>query len=119
MGQTSSPDGTSGVAALGKAAGGSGGIASGLSIASIGFSAASSLMQGEGTASADTFKAEQLDRAAQYGTLKGTETNAQMTRNLTISLGQLDAIRAAGGADPTSPSGNAVRDFVSQTGTEQ
>lgn len=115
MGDTSS----GGKLALGSAGGGAGGIASGLSIASIGFSAASSLEQGEGTASADTYKAEQLDRAAQYGTLKGTQTNAQMTRNLTISLGQLDSIRAAAKTDPTSPTGAAVRDYVSQTGTEQ
>jgi hypothetical protein len=117
MGQTSSPDGTSGIAALGKS-GGSGGAASGLSIASIGLSAASSIMQGEGTASADTYKAEQLDRASQYGVLKGTQTNAQLTRNMAISLGQLDSIRAAAKTDPTSPTGVAVRDYTEQVDTE-
>src|ERR1700675_3898039 len=119
MGGTSSPDGTSGIAALGKVAGGSGGLASGLSLASIGFSAASSIMQGEGTASADTYKAEQLDRAAQYGELKPTQTKRQMTANLAITLGNIDAVRAAAKTDPTSPTGAAVRDFTEQVGTEQ
>jgi hypothetical protein len=104
----------------GKVGGGaSGGLASGLSLASIGFSAASSIMQGEGTASADTYKAATLDRAAQYGELKATQTNAQMTRNLTITLGNIDAVRAAARTDPTSPTGAAVRDYTEQVGTEQ
>lgn len=103
----------------GKVGGGAGGLASGLSLASMGFSAASSVMQGEGNAAADTYKAETLDRAAQYGTLKGTQTNAQLTKNLAISLGTLDAVRAAARTDPTSPTGAAVRDYVEQTGTEQ
>lgn len=115
MGDTSS----GGKLALGAASGGAGGAASGLSLASIGFSAASSIMQGEGTASADTYKAEQLERAAQYGELKGTQTNAQMTRNLAITLGNIDAVRAAAKTDPTSPTGAAVRDYTEQVGTEQ
>jgi len=102
----------------GKVGGGAGGLASGLSLASMGFSAASSVMQGQATASADTYKAETLDRAAQYGELKGTQTNAQLTRNLTITLGNLDAIRAAAKTDPTSPTGAAVRDYTEQVGTE-
>jgi hypothetical protein len=74
---------------------------------------------GAGNKAADVYKAEQLDRAAQYGELKATQTNAQMTRNQAITLGQLDAIRAAGHTDPTSPTGAAVRDFTEQVGTEQ
>jgi hypothetical protein len=96
-----------------------GGAASVLSMASMGFSAASSITQGEGTAAADTYKAEQLDRSAQIGELKGNQTNAQLTRNLAISLGNLDAIRAAARTDPTSPTGAAVRDYTEQVGTEQ
>jgi len=93
--------------------------ASGLSLASLGFSAASSVIQGEGTASSDTYRAEQLDRAAQFGELKASQTNAQLTRNLSISLGNLDAVRAAARGDPSSPTAAAVRDWVEQTGTEK
>ena len=71
----------------------------------------------EGTASADTAKAEELDRAAQYGELKATQTNAQMTRNLSITLGNIDAVRAAARTDPTSPTGAAVRNTVEATAT--
>jgi hypothetical protein len=114
MGQTAST-----VGGLGSGKSMAGGGASGLSLASLGFSAASSIMQGEGTASADTYKAETLDRAAQYGELKATQTNSQLTRNLVISLGNLDAVRAAARGDPSSPTGMAVRDYVEQTQTEK
>jgi hypothetical protein len=51
--------------------------------------------------------------------LQATQVNAQMTRNLAISLGKLDAIRAGGHADPFSPTGAAVRQTESDIGTEQ
>lgn len=97
----------------------SGDAASGLSIASLGLSAASQGIAAEGTATADEFKAEQLDQAATYGELKATQTNAQMTRNLSMTLGNIDAVRAAQHVDPTSPTGAAVRSFVETTGTNQ
>jgi len=95
------------------------GVASAVSLASMGFSAAGSITKGEGTASADTYRAEQLQRAAEYGDLKASQTNAQMTRNLALTLGNLDAVRAAARGDPTSPTGAAVRDYTEQVGTEQ
>jgi hypothetical protein len=100
---------------MGAAAGG----ASGLSLAGLGFSAASSILNASGTAAADTFKAEQLERTAEYGELKATQTSAQLTRNLATTLGNIDAVRAAARTDPTSPTGAAVRDFTQQVGTEQ
>jgi hypothetical protein len=118
MGQSSNVLDAVGGMGGGKVAGGAGGWASGLSLASMGFSAASSVMQGEGTTAADTYKAETLDRSAQIGVLKGTQTNAQLTRNMAISLGQLDSIRAAAKTDPTSPTGVAVRDYTEQVDTE-
>ena len=42
-----------------------------------------------------------------------------MTRNLNITLGNIDAVRAAAHTDPTSPTGAAVRDYAETTGTEQ
>ena len=95
------------------------GIAAVASLASVGFGAAGSVVSGAGTAACDTYKAETLDRAAQYGDLKATQTGAQLTRNLSVSLGNIAAIRAAARTDPTSPTGAAVRGYTEQIGTEQ
>ena len=90
-----------------------------LSVGAAGAGAGGAILGSEGTASADKYKAEQLDRAAQYGDLKATQTNAQLTRNLSITLGNIDAVRAAAKTDPTSPTGAAVRDYTEQTATEK
>ena len=94
-------------------------LASGFSIAAAGAKVGGDILGGIGTSNADTFKAEQLDQAAQYGELKATQTSGQMTRNLSITLGNIDAVRAAAHTDPTSPTGAAVRDYADQVGTEQ
>jgi hypothetical protein len=93
--------------------------ASSLSIASLGLGAIGSLVSGAGTSAGDIFKSEELQREAEYKGLQATQTNAQMTRNLGVTLGNIDAIRAAGHDSPTSPTGAAVRDYTSQVGTEQ
>jgi hypothetical protein len=75
--------------------------------------------KGKGTQAADEFQAAELQRAAEYGDLKAVQTNAQLTRNINLTLGHIDAVRAAARADPTSPTGAAVRDYTEQVGTEQ
>jgi hypothetical protein len=90
-----------------------------LSLASVGFSAAGSLVGAQGTSAADKYQAEQFKRDAAYGELKATQTNADLTRNLTMTLGHIDAIRAAGRLDPTSPTSAAVRGQAEEIGTEQ
>lgn len=90
-----------------------------LSLASVGLSVAGTMTQAQGTANADTYKSEVLQQQAQYGELKATQTNAQLTRNLTMTLGNIDAVRAAAHTDPTSPTGAAVRDYVEQTAIDQ
>jgi hypothetical protein len=89
-----------------------------MSLAATGFAMASEYTKSRGEAAAEKFKAEELEQQAQYGELKATQTNAQMTRNLAISLGRLDAIRAASHTDPSSPTGAAVRGFIEERGTE-
>jgi hypothetical protein len=98
--------------------GAQGAAASGLSLASAGLKAAGDYESSRGTAAGDTYRAEELDRAAQYGELQASQTNAQATRNLSITLGHIDAVRAASRTDPSSPTGAAVRDFTEQVGTE-
>jgi hypothetical protein len=101
-------------------------LAAGFSLAATGFTAEGDLLKGksaqlqaQGVAAADTFKAEQLERAAEYGDLKAAQTSAQMTRNLNVTLGNIDAIRAAAHTDPTSPTGAAYRGMVEEIGGEQ
>jgi hypothetical protein len=93
--------------------------AGGLSIASAGLSAYSTILQGQGVAAADEFQATKLESAAVYGELKATQTGGQMTRSLNQTLGNIDAVRAAAGADPTSPTGAAFRDNQEEIGTTQ
>jgi hypothetical protein len=101
-------------------------VAAGFSLASTGFTAEGDILKGksaelqaQGVSAADTFKAEELERAAEYGDLKAVQTSAQMTRNLNVTLGNIDAIRAAAHTDPTSPTGAAYRDMVEEVGGEQ
>lgn len=89
------------------------------SLASVGMSAASQGMAAQGQSTADQFKAQQLEQAATYGELKATQTNAQLTRNLSMTLGNIDAVRAASRSNPNDPSNVAVRDYVEQTGEQQ
>jgi hypothetical protein len=64
---------------------------------------------GSRSAAADTYRATELDRAARYGELQAVQSGAQGTRNLAITLGNIDATRAAAHDDPTSAAGAAVR----------
>lgn len=87
-----------------------------ISLASIGLSAMGSVAQGEATAAADQYQAQRLERAAQYGKVQATQTSAQGLENLNIRLDNIDAIRAAGGADPSSPTTAAIRSRTSYLG---
>ena len=103
----------------GGSSGGAGSAAGGTSIASIGLSTYATLLKAQGTATADTYQADRLTTAAQYGDLKAAQTGAQMTRNLNTTLGNIDAVRAAANADPNSPTGAVIRDSQETLGTEQ
>lgn len=99
--------------------GSSGSSAGGNSIASVGLQTYATLLQAQGTATADTFQADRLTTAARYGDLKATQTGAQMTRSLNTTLGNIDAVRAAAHADPNSPTGAAFRDNQEMIGDTQ
>ena len=96
---------------------GSGGAGAGLSLAATGFKMLGDLTKA--TSAGDIFKAEELEQQAQYGELKATQTNAQMTRNLNKTLEHIDAVRAAAHTDPSSPTGAAVRGEYEYEGTEK
>lgn len=86
--------------------------AAALSAAAIGMSALSSGVGAVGKASADSYQAAEMDRAAQFGELKATQTNAQFTRNMSSTLANMDAVSAAAHRSPASPTGMAVRQQV-------
>lgn len=103
----------------GATAGSAGSAAGGTSIASIGLSTYATLLKAQGTATADQYQADRLEKAAQYGDLKAAQTGGQMTRNLNNVLGNIDAVRAAANADPSSPTGAAFRDNQEAIGDSQ
>jgi hypothetical protein len=97
----------------------SGQAAGGMSLAATGFKMYGDYLESRGVAAGEKFKAAELEQQAQYGELKAVQTNAQMTRNLAITLGHIDAVRAAAHTDPTSPTGAAVRGTIEEAGTER
>jgi len=90
-----------------------------LSLASAGLSAYGTILKGQGEQAADEYKAQSLERAAQVGTVKAAQTGAQLTERLNNTLGNIDAVRAAAHADPTSPTGAAIRDTAEYQGTRE
>jgi|SRR5271166_24479 len=90
-----------------------------MSLASVGFSAAGSMMGAEGQANADKYQAEVLNREAEYGRLAADQTNAAMTRQLGNTLSRIDAVRAAQHMSPASPTGAEVRGQTEYLGNEQ
>jgi len=98
---------------------GAAGAAGGMSLAATGFKMLGDYTSSRAEAGADVYKSEVLEEQATYGRLKATQTNAQMTKNLAITLGHVDAVRAAAHTDPSSPTGAAVRGEYEYEGTEK
>ena len=93
--------------------------AGGMSLAATGFTMLGEYTKSRAEAGAEKFKAEQLEQQAQYGELKATQTNAQMTQRLAVTLGHIDAVRAAAHTDATSPTGATVRGYREELGEQQ
>jgi hypothetical protein len=102
----------------GSSGGGTGAAGAAFSLAATGFKMYGDYLGSRGIAAGEQFKAAELEQQAAYGRLKADQTNAQLTRNLAITLGHIDAVRAAAHTDPTSPTGAAVRGTIEERGTE-
>ncbi len=89
---------------------------SGASIASAGLSAYSDILKGQGTQAAFDYKAASLENAAKRGQVAAVQTGAKETIGLDNTLAMIDSVRAAAHADPTSPTGAAIRDWNEQLG---
>ena len=85
------------------------GAAGAMSMAAMGFKALGDYTTSRSEYGADIYKERLLEEQATYGELKANQTNAQKTRQLAVTLGHIDAVRAAAHTDPTSPTGAAVR----------
>ena len=94
----------------------SGTIAAVSSLASAGLSAASTIEKGKGQKAAGDYQAARDEQAAEYGRTKAAQTDAQARENLNVTLGNIDAVRAAAGVDPSSPTTAALRDRTSMLG---
>lgn len=91
-----------------------GNAAAGLAGGSAALGAVSTIMKGEGTQAADDMQADQLTQAAQFGETQAKLTDTTMRQNLTTTLGNIEAVRAAANVDPNSPTSVAMMDQSTQ-----
>lgn len=101
---------------MGEAAGSAAG---GASLVSLGLGAFGTIMKGQGVKAADDFKAAQAEQAAEFGRLQATLTDTTMRERLNTVIGNIEAVRAAGHVDPTSPSVGAVEDWQTKISDRQ
>jgi len=85
-------------------------VAGAASIAALGMQAGGSIMKGQGTKAADDFQADRAQRAAAFGEIQANLTDTTARENLNTTLGNIEAIRAAGKVDPSSPTTQAILD---------
>lgn len=83
--------------------------ASALSIGSLGFDAAGSIVRGMGEKSTQDFLAARDERAAALGRLRAEQTGTFFTEQLNTTLANIDSIRAAANIDPTSPTTAVIK----------
>lgn len=85
-------------------------LAVGMTLASAGLSVASGAMQGKATAAGYAQKESQAQRTAFAARTAADQTDSQLRDELSITLGNIDAIRAAAGVGADSPTGQAIRE---------
>lgn len=79
-----------------------------MSAAATGLQMAGQVAQGAAQADAYGAKADAAATAAEYGRAKAYATNSAMQEDLRATLGNIMAVRAAAGTNPSSPTGQAV-----------
>lgn len=89
------------------------------SIASLALTAGGDIMKGSATQAADDFQADRAERAAEFGKVQASLTDTTMRENLNTTLGNIEAVRAAAGTDPNSPTGAAMTDRAENLGDRQ
>jgi len=88
------------------------------SLASLGLSfaggmdkATADIMKGEAVNAQDQYQADQAEEAARFGRLQAGLTDVTMRENLTKTISSIDAMRAAGNVDPSSPTTATIEDW--------
>lgn len=94
-------------------------VAGPASIASLALTAAGDITKGNATQAADDFQADRAQRAAEFGQTQAALTDTTMRENLNSTLGNIDAVRAAAGIDPSSPTTAALRARSTQLSDRQ
>lgn len=80
------------------------------SVVSLALTATGDVMKGSTTKAADDFQASRLQQAAAFGETQASLTDTTLRQNLNTTLGNIEAVRSAAGADPTSPTSIALMD---------
>ena len=96
-----------------------GAAAGALSVASVGLQAFGSYEKGAGQQAADTAQAAELRTRAEYAGAAAAETTGTLTDRLATTLGNIDVVRAAAHADPSSPTTLALRSRATEVGNQQ
>lgn len=84
-------------------------VAAVASLASTGFAVAGTMQKGQAQSDAMNYQSGVDDRKATYGQIKANQTATQMNDSLQGTLANIDAVRAAAGTAPDSPTGAALR----------
>lgn len=82
--------------------------AGGATVVSLGLTVAGDIAKGSATQAADDFQASRLEQAAEFGKTQAALTDTTMRQSLNTTLGNIEAVRAAAGIDPTSPTTAAL-----------
>ncbi len=88
-------------------------------LASAGLSVASGISQGQGQAAAYKAKEAAAQRQAFDARTAADQTDSALRDELHITLGNIDAIRAAAGIDSTSPTGQAIAENEAKVSDRQ
>src|SRR5262245_42455433 len=84
-------------------------VAAASSIASLAFSAGSSIYKGFGEKATQEFLAARDQRAAEIGRIRADQFDVQKREELNTTLANIDAIRAASNIDYLSPTTAAIK----------
>jgi hypothetical protein len=80
-----------------------------MSVAALGLGAGKEILGGIGSFIGSEYEAERAKRAAEIGRIRADQTDTTMREELATTLGNIDAIRAAGNVALDSPTTRAIK----------
>jgi hypothetical protein len=94
-------------------------VAAAASIGSLALDAGGKLVRGQGEAATQEYLAKRDERAAELGRLRAVQTDVALRDELTTTLANIDAIRAAANIDITSPTTFAIKGHETEVSDRQ